>query len=67
MKAVEKFQRGKLRGDNGHPLNITRRTKTSERVKFQPPEENRKYGEKDEDNSPKNVNDVPNEVVLYDL
>ena len=66
---------GKLTGDNWHPLNMARGTRTvypGERNKglsstFQPREEGRsvqwpkrfyKHGDKDEDNSLKNVNNV---------
>ena len=66
---------GKLTGDNWHPLNMTRGTRTvnpgkqNQRLssRFQPPEEGRsvqqtkrsdEQGDKDEDNSPKNVNNV---------
>ena len=64
---------GKLTGDNWHPLNMARGTRTvypgELSSTFQPPEEGRsvqrpkrcdKHGEKNEDNSPKNVNNVHN-------
>ena len=72
-----KLSEGKLTGDNRHPLNIVRGTRTvysGKRNKvlsstFQPLEEGRsvqrpkhcdKHGDKDEDNNPKNVNNVHN-------